>query len=189
MSRYQSLRLCAFFLCLALFRVNGQYGAGTILGTVTDPTGAAVAGATVTIRNQETGSSRTFQSDSDGNYRFNAVPPGRYSATGSAPGFKVTNIPGVTVTVNTETRADFAMQVGSVSESVNVEAVAPLLQTDTASLGTAIDTRTVHELPLNSRNFFDLVALTPGATKVTGGSSVMDGRSIQIGGIRNTSTL
>jgi hypothetical protein len=167
----------------------GQYGSGTILGSVADASGAIVPNATVTIRNQETGASRTFTSDAAGNFRFNAVPPGRYTASASAAGFKTLNIPDLTVTVNTETRADFAMQVGAVTENINVEAVAPLLQTDTAALGTAIENRTVHELPLNARNFFDLVALTPGATKVSGGSSVMDSRSIQIGGIRNTSTL
>src|SRR4051812_26972263 len=183
------LTVYVLFLNTLIFRVNAQYGSGTIIGTVTDPTVATVPGATVTIKNQETSASRNARTDSDGNYRFNAVPPGRYTATASAPSFKVTNIPNVTVTVNTETRVDFSMQVGAVSETVNVQSVTPVLQTDSASLGTAIDTRTVHELPLNARNFFDLVALTPGATKVSGGSSVMDSRSIQIGGIRNTSTL
>ena len=180
------LTFCALFLNTLL---NAQYGSGTIIGTVTDPTAASVPGATVTIKNQETSASRNSRTDADGNYRFNAVPPGRYTATASAPSFKVTNIPDVIVTVNTETRVDFSMQVGAVSETVNVQAVTPVLQTDSASLGTAIDARTVHELPLNARNFFDLVALTPGATKVAGGSSVMDGRSVQVGGIRNTSTL
>jgi len=186
---YFQLIWCVLFLNTFIFQINAQYGSGTIIGTVTDPTVATVPGATITIKNQETSASRTARTDADGNYRFNAVPPGRYTATANAPSFKVTNIPDVTVTVNTETRVDFSMQVGAVSETVNVQAVTPVLQTDSASLGTAIDTRTVHELPLNARNFFDLVALTPGATKVAGGSSVMDGRSVQVGGIRNTSTL
>src|SRR4051794_29025057 len=175
------LTWCLLFLNIFNFSANAQYGSGTVIGTVTDPTAATVPGSTVTIKNQETSASRTSRTDTDGNYRFNAVPPGRYTATASAPSFKVTNIPDVIVTVNTETRVDFSMQVGAVSETVNVQAVTPVLQTDSASLGTAIDTRTVHELPLNARNFFDLVALTPGATKVAGGSSVMDGRSVQVG--------
>ena len=116
------------------------------------------------------------------------MPPGNYTVTATSPSFKTSIIPNLVVTVNTETRADFSLQVGQVADTVNVEATAPLLQTDTAALGTAITNRTVLELPLNARNFFDLVALTPGATKVSGGSSVMDGRSIQIGGVRNTST-
>lgn len=142
----------------------------------------------MTARNSATGESRTFSTDSSGNFRFNAVPPGTYTLTAASPSFKTSVVPNLAVTVNTETRADFSMQVGQVSETVQVQASAPLLQTDTAALGTAISNRTILELPLNSRNFFDLVALTPGATKVAGGSSVMDGRSIQIGGIRNTST-
>ena len=165
-----------------------QFGAGIILGTVKDSSGAVVPGATVTTRNAQTGESRTFTTDSSGDFRFNAVPPGNYTVTASSSAFKTSVISNLVVTVNTETRADFTLEVGQVADTVNVQATAPLLQTDTASLGTAITNRTVLELPLNARNFFDLVALTPGATKVSGGSSVMDGRSIQIGGIRNTST-
>jgi len=165
-----------------------QYGEGIILGTVTDASDAAVPGVTITVRNNATGESRTFSTDSSGNFRFNAVPPGSYTVTAASPSFKTAVVSNLAVSVNTETRADFSMQVGQVSETVQVQASAPLLQTDTAALGTAITNRTILELPLNARNFFDLVALTPGATKVAGGSSVMDGRSIQIGGIRNTST-
>jgi hypothetical protein len=174
--------LCLIPSCFA------QYGAGIILGTVKDTSGAVVPGATVTARNAQTAESRTFTSDSAGDFRFNAVPPGTYAVTASSSAFKTSVISNLVVSVNTETRADFTLEVGQVSDTVNVQATAPLLQTDTASLGTAITNRTVLELPLNARNFFDLVALTPGATKVSGGSSVMDGRSIQIGGIRNTST-
>ncbi len=180
--------LALLLFCAAAPVLVAQYGAGTILGTVTDSSGAVVPGVTITVKNQDTGDARTFTSDSSGNFRFNAVPPGKYTVTAASPSFKTSLTPNVVVVVNTETRADFSMQVGAVTDTVNVQAVAPLLQTDTAALGTAIDARTVHELPLNSRNFFDLVALTPGATKVSGGSSVMDGRSIQIGGVRNTST-
>jgi len=184
------MRILSLFVWIALGVgcLVAQFGAGTILGTVTDASNAVVPGATVTVKNQETGEVRSFKSDDSDNFRFNAVPPGTYTVSVASPSFKTAVIPSLVVPVNTETRADFTMQVGAVSDTVRVEAAAPLLQTDTAALGTAIDTRTVHELPLNARNFFDLVALTPGASKVSGGSSVMDGRSIQIGGVRNTST-
>ena len=69
-----------------------------------------------------------------------------------------------------------------------MEAIAPLIQTNTAVVGTVVDNRTVRELPFNNRNFYDLVALTPGVVKVRGASSVMDERSAEIGGVRNTST-
>src|SRR5215472_7579560 len=148
-----------------------QYGSGTILGTVSDPSSAVVPGANITIKNLQTAEARTFTTDSSGDFRFNAVPPGTYSITVAAPSFKTAVLPSLNVPVNTETRADITMQVGQVNETVHVEAPAPLLQTDTAALGTAIDNRTAIELPLNARNFFDLVALTPGAVKVAGGSS------------------
>jgi hypothetical protein len=174
-------------LALATLLV-AQFGAGTILGTVTDPTHAVVAGATVTVKNEETGETRTFVTDSSGNYLFTALQVGKYSIAVTAPSFKKALIPDIELRVNTQTRADVVMQLGTLSETVQVAATAPLLQTDTATLGTAIDNRTVLELPLNARNFFDLMALTPGALKTAGGSSVMDGRAIEIGGIRNTST-
>lgn len=178
------------FICFGLFTgcLWGQYGSGVILGTITDSSNASVPGATVTVKNHGTDETRTVTTEGSGNFRFNSIPPGTYTVTAARPSFKTAVLADLNVPVNTETRADITMQIGQVNDTVNVQATAPLLQTDTAALGTAIDTRTVHELPLNARNFFDLVALTPGAVKVAGGSSVMDGRSIQIGGIRNTST-
>src|SRR5450631_2080008 len=78
---------------LTVFSLFAQYGAGTILGTVTDSTGAIVPGVTITLKNQETGETRVFSSDSAGNFRFSAVPPGAYTVTAAAPSFKtaVTN--------------------------------------------------------------------------------------------------
>ena len=175
-------------LLLAPAMLLGQYGTGTILGTVTDPTNAVIAAVKVTATNKETGESRIFATDSAGNYQFNALPAGEYTITATAASFKTATAPDVTLRVNTQTRVDITMQLGSLSDTVQVAATAPLLQTNTAVLGTAIDNRTVLELPLNARNFFDLIALTPGTVKVVGGSSVMDGRSAEIGGIRNTST-
>ncbi len=182
------MRVVLVALCMFTTSLFAQYGAGVILGTISDSSGAVLPAVTVTINNRETDETRTVQTDGSGNFRFNALPPGTYTVTSTMTSFKTAVLAGLNVPVNTETRADITMLVGQVKDTVNVQASAPLLQTDTAALGTAIDTRTVHELPLNARNFFDLVALTPGAVKVAGGSSVMDGRSVQIGGIRNTST-
>ncbi len=177
-----------FLAAISLGCAHAQFGNGTIVGTVTDSSRATVPGAVVTAMNVSTGESRTFTTDQSGDFRFNAVPPGTYRVTASAPSFKKSELSSLAVDVNKEARADLTLQVGSVSDTVQVTAAAPLLQTETAALGTAITNRTVLELPLNARNFFDLVALTPGAVKVAGGSSVMDSRSIQIGGVRNTST-
>src|SRR6266568_5682582 len=165
-----------------------QFGAGTILGTVTDQTGAVVPNATVTARNNGTNESRTFTTDAEGAYRFNALQNGTYTITVTAPSFKAATVSNVVLAVNTQVRADVTMQLGSINEKVEVGDTTPQLQTNTAVMGTVIDNRTMLELPLNARNFFDLAALTPGALKTSGTSSVMDERSIEIGGVRNTST-
>ena len=155
------LALAGFFLSAAL--LCAQFGAGTILGTVTDPAGAAVPNATVTAKNNATNESRTFTTDSEGAYRFNALMNGVYTITVTAPSFKAASISNVALTVNTQVRADITMQLGSITEKVEVTDTTPQLQTNTAVLGTVIDNRTMLELPLNARNFFDLAALTPGS--------------------------
>ncbi len=181
----------AFFMLLVLSAVGSafaQYGDGVVLGTVTDPSGAVVPNVAVTLTSHQTGESRQLTTGTSGDFRFNSVPAGTYMVTAKAPSFSTTTVDPVTVTVDMETRTDIAMKVGSVTQTVNVTGAAPLLQTDTAAIGSAIEQRTMLELPLSGRDFFSLVALIPGATKVPGGSSVMDGLSVQIGGVRNTST-
>ncbi|MBM3725465.1 MAG: carboxypeptidase regulatory-like domain-containing protein [Acidobacteria bacterium] len=169
--------------------LHAQYGRGTLLGTVTDPTGAVVPGIKVTARNLGSNEAREFTTDESGNYQFNALLSGRYSVTATSTGqFKTASVGDVELRVNSQARVDIVLQLGAVSETVSVQSVAPQLQTNTAAMGTVIDNRTMIELPLNARNFYDLVALTPGAVKVRGASSVMDERSIEIGGVRNTST-
>lgn len=174
-----------FVLAAAL---EAQYGRGTILGTVTDSTGAVVPGVKVTAKNTGTNETREFTTDSAGNYQFNALLSGRYDVTASGGQFKTASLSNVELRVNSQVRADIVMQLGVVSETVSVTSAVPQLQTNTAVMGTTIDNRTMIELPLNARNFYDLIALTPGAVKVRGGSSVMDERSVEIGGVRNTST-
>lgn len=167
---------------------TAQYGTGVLLGTVTDSSGGIVAGARVVSRNIETNEVREFSTDSSGNYQFNALPAGNYVVTVTANSFKQARVENLTLRVNSQLRADVALQVGTITESIDVQATAALVQTDTATVGTVVDNRTVRELPFNNRNFYDLVALTPGVVKVRGTSSVMDERSAEIGGIRNTST-
>jgi len=165
-----------------------QYGAGTILGTITDPSGAVVPGAKVTVKNNATNELRSFVTDTAGDFLFTALPSGTYTLTAASASFKTATVSDVSLRVNTQVRADISMQLGVVAETVRVAATTPQLQTNTAALGTVIDRRTILELPLNARNFFDLIALTPGVLKVTGASSAMDNRSAEIGGIRNIST-
>jgi hypothetical protein len=188
-----SNRFCSFAIVVWLLgfsaHLSGQYGTGVVLGTVSDPSKAVIPGVQVTARNEATGETRTFTTDALGNYQFNALPAGNYTLTAHAQGFKTATSGNVVVSVNSQTRVDLLMELGSVNETVQVQGTTPLLQTNTAVLGTVVETRTVLELPLNARNFFDLVALTPGALKAASGSSVMDNRGITIGGTRvNNST-
>jgi hypothetical protein len=180
------LRLLAAMLAAAV--AVAQYGSGVLLGTVTDASGAVVAGAEVSVRNVGTNETRQIRTAEDGNYQFNALPAGDYVLTVTSPSFKQARVENLTLRVNSQLRADVSLQVGAVSESVDVTAAAPQLQTNTAAVGTVVENRTVRELPFNNRNFYDLVALTPGVVKVRGASSVMDERSAEIGGVRNTST-
>jgi hypothetical protein len=166
----------------------GQYGTGTILGTVTDPTGAVVPGASVSAKNEATNETRTFKTDPDGFFRFSALLSGTYTISASAASFRTTTVPAVVLSVNTQVRVDISMHLGNINETVQVTDTTPQLQTNTAAMGGVIDNRTILELPLNNRNFFDLAALTPGSLRTVGTSSVMDSRSIDIGGVRNTST-
>jgi hypothetical protein len=180
------IRLAALLLLPLI--AFAQYGTGVLLGTVTDTSGAVVAGARVVTRNVETNEVREFTTDTSGNYQFNALPTGNYVVTVTANSFKQARIDNLVLRVNSQLRADVGLQVGTLTESIDVEATAPLIQTNTAAVGTVVDNRTVRELPFNNRNFYDLVALTPGVVKVRGASSVMDERSAEIGGVRNTST-
>ncbi len=182
------IRQVAIFLLLSTASLYAQYGRGTILGTVTDSSGAVVPGVKVTARSLATNETRTFTTDDAGNYQFNALLSGRYDISASGGQFKTAAANNVELRVNSQARVDIVMQLGVVSETVSVQSTVPQLQTNTAAMGTVIDNRTMIELPLNARNFYDLVALTPGAVKVRGGSSVMDERSAEIGGVRNTST-
>lgn len=184
----QPILLFTILLLLDPSAVLAQYGAGVLLGTVTDPSGGVVASARVAVRSTTTNETRAFTTDAEGNFQFNALPAGTYSVSVTAPGFKQAKFDDVVLRVNSQLRLDATLQLGTSTETVQVQAETPQLQTNTAVIGTVVDNRTVRELPFNQRNFYDLVALTPGVVKVRGTSSVMDERSAEIGGIRNTST-
>src|SRR4051794_31436413 len=144
------IRLAALLLLPLI--AFAQYGTGVLLGTVTDTSGAVVAGARVVTRNIETNEVREFTTDSSGNYQFNALPAGNYVVTVTANSFKQARIDNLVLRVNSQLRADVGLQVGTVTESIDVEATAPLIQTNTAAVGTVVDNRTVRELPFNNRN-------------------------------------
>jgi outer membrane receptor protein involved in Fe transport len=135
----------------------------SIKGTVTDASGAAVVGATVTVKSPDKGIDRTTQTNSAGDYEVPALPPGKYSVKVQAKGFQIQQANGVEAVVSQNTVQNFSVKVASTSEVVTVEAAAPVIETTTMTVGQSIDQRTVQEIPLNGRHFVDLGLLIPGS--------------------------
>jgi hypothetical protein len=134
----------------------------TLTGVVTDPTGATVPNATVKIHGLDTGLDRTLQTDSGGVYTAASMQPGPYSVTITASGFGPFVVQKVTLFVDQRTAVDAKLTLGNTAQTVDVEAAAPLMDTDTITVGSVIDQRTVQNIPLNGRHFLDLTNLTPG---------------------------
>lgn len=143
-----------------------QSGRSTVRGTVKDQQGNLVSGATVTISDSEKNFTRTQTTTQDGNYVFTAIPPGTYRLDVEAANFKKTSVSQVRALVDSSIDADVVLEVGSVSETVNVSASgeAPLNTSD-ASIGVAFESRRIQELPLNARNVVGLLSLQPGVTR------------------------
>ena len=146
----------------------GQAVNGTLLGTVTDASGATVAGAKVTATQTSTGLIHQSTSNESGNYTFPDLPPGNYSVTVEGTGFKKATQEKIDLASNSSTRVDITMQTGSVSETVLVTEAPPILQTDRADISTKIETQEVVDMPLGTnRNFQSLINLVPGAAPAT----------------------
>ena len=139
---------------------------GTLLGTITDASGAAVPAAKVTITETNTGVSRSSQTNESGNYVFPDVPPGTYTVVVELQGFKKSSRPGVELTINSSPRVDLVLQPGNVTESIEVTAATPLLQTDRADTGVQMNAVQTANLPLGTgRNYQNLLNLVPGTTR------------------------
>jgi hypothetical protein len=135
---------------------------GTITGTVTDSSGAAVATASVTLTNLDNAEKRNMETDSSGNYTFTNILPGRYKLEGEKAGFKKFVREPIVVQIESGLRVDITLPVGAQTETVEVTGEAPLLQPETNSLGQVVEQRVVTDLPLNGRNPLALVGLVPG---------------------------
>ncbi len=170
MKSFQSLnwgRNLSFLLALvALLFVasplHAQVDAGAILGTVTDQTGAVVSGATVALTNEGTGASLSTTTGSDGGYKFTPVRIGSYKLDVSYKGFASLTAKGVVVNVGAEVVQNFTLKPGNVTQSIEVTAAAPLLESQDASVGQVVDSKSVNDLPLNGRNFTFLAQLGAG---------------------------
>jgi hypothetical protein len=154
------------FVLLLATLANGQasLGAGRVEGTIVDSSGAAVAGSTVLIANQDTGISFTQKSDSTGHFVFLSLPPGSYQVTIQKAGFKTDVSSDVLVQVGTTTNLQRRLVVGAIDIRVSVIAEAPLVDTSQSGLSAVVDQKQISSLPLNGRNFTDFVLLTPGVS-------------------------
>src|ERR1700723_3103322 len=161
---FASRTLLVIAVCFSLecFPALSQNSAGSIVGTVTDNSGAAVWGATVTLTNDATGEHRTGSTDASGDYQFVSLTPANYKIDIEGTGFKHYTRDPITVQVDQTFRANAAMEVGTVTQQVVVTAQAPIMQTETASLGQVVSGKAVTNIPLNGRNVLALVALVPG---------------------------
>ncbi|MBV9939030.1 MAG: carboxypeptidase regulatory-like domain-containing protein, partial [Acidobacteriaceae bacterium] len=137
---------------------------GAIVGTVQDASGAAVAGAIVSVLDVGKGTTQVFKTDDSGAYSAPFLIPGTYRISVEAPGFKRATSQDIVLQVDERQRADFTMQIGQASETVEVVAAAPLVRSESAELGEVIGQGAVQSLPLNGRNFAQLVYLVPGVT-------------------------
>jgi hypothetical protein len=183
------LRAAALFAALTITMGDhlwGQASTGEITGTVKDPSGAALANAKITLVNTATGVARDIVSNQDGVYDLPAIPPGIYSLRVSVPGFRTEQREGIEIQVGRVAGIDISMQIGSITDTVEVRGGAPVLETESASVGTVIENKRIIDLPLNGRNPLQLVSLTPGAT--TNGPASSQGQQ-RMGGARNAFAL
>src|SRR5262249_2264662 len=141
--------------------IEAQVTTATILGTVTDSSGAVVAKASVEAKAVATNLVRSSITDGEGNYTLSSLPVGEYEVTISAAGFRKEVQRGIIIQVQQRARLDVVLQPGSVSEVVNVVAAAPIVNSEDGVFGDVIDNQRVVELPLNGRNFNTLALLTP----------------------------
>src|SRR5256885_15099259 len=157
-----SLSLAVLLGSLQLF---AQGSAGRILGAVTDQTGGAVAGATVTVVDTQRNLTRTLTSDAAGEYNAPNLLPSTYTVRAAYQGFKTAERSGVTLEVNQDLRVDLVMQPGEQTEKVTVTGELPLVETTNAVVGGTIQNSVINDLPLNGRNFTNLLVLRPGTVK------------------------
>jgi Carboxypeptidase regulatory-like domain len=163
------LTLFILAICLvALPRLSAQ-AVGTILGTITDTSGAVVPNAAVKITNLQTGQVRIARSNSSGNYIAPALPPGRYTVEAEMQGFRKATFKDVELQVDQAARIDIVFQLGSMSEAVVVTGEAPVLNTESPALGQVIENARVVSLPLNGRQCLELTLQVPGVVSGNGG--------------------
>jgi hypothetical protein len=164
-------------------RVNGQGAtSATVLGTVTDSAGALVPNATVQVKNVGTGKVEQVSTDAQGRYTVADLPVGSYEAQASAQGFQTTVRPGISLTVGAQAVVDFSLMVGQSQQTVTVDAQVSQVDTVSTAVSSFVEQKQINDLPLNGRNFTDLVSLIPG---VSSGSQIGNGGANLLYGTQN----
>lgn len=154
-----------------------QSANAALSGVVHDPSGANVPHAAITAEQVATGQTRQVVSGDTGDYTVPDLPAGDYRITVAAPGFKTTVVPSITLQVNQVGQLDLTLQIGAASEQISVSEQLPLLSTQTASVGQVVENKSIEGLALNGRQFWNLVALVPGASYTPGGQGTRTGGS------------
>jgi outer membrane receptor protein involved in Fe transport len=166
--RYFSAAILATLICSPVF---AQGNLGRILGTITDASGGSVSGATVTIIDVQRGASRTLTTDPAGQYVAPDLVPGTYTVRAEAKGFSTIEHTGLLLEVGKDIRVDLTVQPGEQSQTVTVTGELPMVETTNATLGGTLSNQTINDLPLNGRNYINLLTLRPGVTIYPGGGA------------------
>jgi hypothetical protein len=159
---------------------------GSVAGFVKDPSGALMPGVKITLTNTATNAQLIVSTDANGEFQFPQLAPSTYSLVAEAKGFKKTTFSSVVVQVDQITHLEIALAVGEVTESVQVEAAAPLLENDKSTLSSVVDSRTISNMPLNARQYLDLALITPGALPAATGTQ---GGGFNVAGARSQSNI
>ena len=174
-------RICAS-VCLVLMLVLScavhtqvQTETATVTGTATDPSGGAAAGAKIEATNLGTNTAQDTVTDSAGRYKLADLPVGTYNVQASLAGFKTVVHSGVILAVGGSLVVDFSLPVGQITQTVNVEADVSRVETETSELSTLISPQQMRELPLNGRNFEQLLTLAPGVTPIPAAANFVTG--------------
>jgi hypothetical protein len=166
--RYFSAAILVTLICSPVF---AQGNLGRILGTITDASGGSVSGATVTIIDVQRGASRTLTTDPAGQYVAPDLVPGTYTVRAEAKGFSTIEHTGLLLEVGKDIRVDLTVQPGEQSQTVTVTGELPMVETTNATLGGTLSNQTINDLPLNGRNYINLLTLRPGVTIYPGGGA------------------
>jgi len=162
----------ALLLALLPGYLAGQAVSGTVLGVVKDSSGAAVVNAKVVISNAETGVTRTVVTNADGDYEAPSLPTGVYSVSVETTGFKKMTLAGLQLGIDEKLRADVTLEIGALTETVQVEATGPVIKADSSELAETVTERQIRDLPLNGRDFVNLTRILPGVQRGIPGANI-----------------